>query len=503
MNNLVAAPIVLPLATGAIVILTRRLPVQRSLSLLSVALGVVVSLRLAAQVWTEGVQTLNLGDWPAPFGIVLVADLTSAAFVAATYVAALAVLLFAFHSLERAQEEHFYYPAFQYLLVGVNGSFLTGDIFNLFVFFELLLMSSYLLAALGGRRAQLRETLKYVLINNVVSGFFLLGVAGLYRTYGTLNMADLAVRIQTSDSGGWLSVIAVVFLVVFGLKAAMVPLHVWLPETYTAAPAAVVAFFAGVLSKVGVYALLRTYTLLFVEDVAFTHHWLLLPLALATMVVGIMGAVAQSDFKRILSYDIVSQIGYMLLGIAVFTPLSIAGTVIFVLHQMVVKTVLFLCAGAAERVTGTSHLQRIGGLMTTHGPLAVLYLMAGLALVGVPPMSGFFGKVALIRAALEAERFVSAAIAIVVSLGTLYSVIKIFRLGFWGEVLGDRRLNKDSREFRGMLAAIGGLVAVSALMGLGAQFILDYATAAAGQLLDGQAYIRAVLGAFDPASYGL
>src|SRR5690606_13696056 len=327
---------------------------------------------------------------------------------------------------------------------------------------------------------------------------FLLGVAGLYRTYGTLNMADLAVRISLSDSGGWLTVLGVIFLVVFGVKAAMVPLHVWLPEAYTAGPTAIVGFFGGVLSKVGVYALLRTFTLLFVEDVGFTHHRLLLPLALITMVVGIIGAVAQTDFKRILSYHIVSQIGYMLLGIALYTPLAIAGTIVFVAHQMAVKTVLFLCAGAAERVTGTTNLKRMGGLLTTHGALGALFLVAALALVGVPPLSGFFGKLTLVQAALEAGRFGSGATALAVGLGTLFSMIKIFRLSFWGDVLGDRRINKDSQEFQALLVPIVVLVVFSAAMGAGAHYVLGYALEAAQQLLDGQAYIQAVLGQFPP-----
>ncbi|HEY8417378.1 MAG TPA: proton-conducting transporter membrane subunit [Limnochordales bacterium] len=503
MSNLVVAPIVLPLVTGALLIFSRRLPVQRSVSLVAALAGVAVSVRLTNRVWTEGIQTFYAANLPAPFGITLVADLTSAAFMTATAVAALAVLLFSFYSLDRRQEEHFYYPAFQFLLVGVNGSFLTGDIFNLFVFFELMLMASYLLVGLGGRPVQLRETLKYALINNVTSGFFLLGVAGLYRAYGTLNMADLAARIQLSDSGGWLTVIAVLFLIVFGVKSAMVPLHVWLPESYTAGPTPVVAFFGGVLSKVGIYCLLRTFTLLFVEDPAFTHEGLLLPLAVVTMVAGIVGAVAKTDFKRILAYDVVSQIGYMLWGIALYTPLAIAGTVIFVLHQIIVKPVLFLCAGAAERVTGTTNLKRMGGLLTTHGSLGALFLAAAFSLVGVPPLSGFFGKVTLVRAAIDAERYATAAVALAVSLGTLYAMVKIFRLGFWGDVFGDRRLNKDSREFRGMVAAIATLVAVSLAMGLGAEAVFTYAAAAADQLLDGQAYIQAVLGGFDPAAYAL
>lgn len=502
MSNLVVAPIVLPLLTGALLLFApRRISWQRTVSLIATILGVAINVWLLLRVWNDGIQVFLAGNFSAPFGIALVADLTSVGFVLATSLAALAVLYFSFFSLERQQEEHYFYAAFQFLLVGVNGSFLTGDIFNLFVFFELMLVASYLLIALGGRRMQLRETLKYALINNAASGFFLLGVAGLYRTYGTLNMADLAVRISMSESNGWLSVIAVVFLVVFGVKAAMVPLHVWLPGSYFAGPTPIVAFFGGILSKVGVYALLRTYTLIFVEDVAFTHRHILLPLALVTMVIGIIGAIAQTDFKSILSFHIVSQIGYMLMGIAMFTPLAIAGTIIFVLHQMVVKSVLFLCAGAAEQVTGTSDLRKMSGLLTTHASLAGLFLVAALALIGVPPLSGFFGKLTLVQAGIQAEHFFSVAVALAVGLGTLFSMIKIFRLSFWGEERGERRIARDSRDFRGLVIPIAGLVVVSAAMGLGAEQLIAYATASAEQLLGAEAYIEAVLGDFNPAGY--
>lgn len=504
MSNLVVAPIVLPLLTGALLLLApRHIAWQRTLSLISVILGTVGNAYLIYQVWHEGVQVFFAGNWQAPFGIALVADLTSVAFVFATSLAALAVLLFSFYGLDREREEHYYYAGFHFLLVGVNGSLLTGDIFNLFVFFELMLLASYMLMALGGRPIQLRETLKYALINNVASGFFLLGVAGLYSTYGTLNMADLAVRVSISDSNGWLSVIAVVFIVVFGLKAAIFPLYFWLPEPYFSGPTPIVAFFGGILTKVGIYTLLRTFTLIFVEDPTFTHQRLLLPLALITMVIGIIGAIAQTDFKRILAFHIVSQIGYMLLGIAIFTPLAIAGTIIFVLHQMVVKTVLFLTAGAAEQVTGTTDLKRMSGLITTHAPLAVLFLVAALALVGIPPLSGFFGKLTLLQAGIQAERFLSVGIALAVGLGTLFSMIKIFRYSFWGEQRGERRVAKESPVFRGLLVPIFVLVVVSAAMGLGAEQLFTYATASAEQLLAADAYIDAVLGDFDVTRYKL
>lgn len=498
MNNLVVAPVVIPLFTGALLLFSpRRLGWQRGASAVSLVVALVVNASLMRWVWSDGIQTFYAGNLPAPFGITFVADLMSAAFVTVTSVTALAVLFFSIYSLDERVENGYYYAAFQFLLVGVNGSFLTGDIFNLFVFFEVMLLASYLLISLGGRRLQMQETLKYALINNLASSFFLLAVAGLYRTYGTLNMADLAQRASAADSNGWLSVIAVVFLVVFGVKAAMVPLHFWLPQPYFAGPTAIVAFFGGILSKVGVYTILRTFTLIFVEETAWTHGRILLPLALLTMVVGIIGAIAQSDFKKILAFHIVSQIGYMLMGIAILTPLALAGTIIFVVHQMIVKSGLFLCAGAAERISGTTDLKEMSGLMTTHGGFAALFFIAALALVGVPPLSGFFGKLTLIRAGLEAEHFFSVALAIAVGLGTLFSMIKIFRLSFWGEVRGDRRLSRESVEYRRMMLPVGALVVLALAMGFGAEHVLTYAQAAAEQLLDRRAYVGAVLPGFD------
>lgn len=494
MNNLVVAPIVIPLITGAVLIFSpRRLSFQRWVSVASCLIGLVVNIALMHRVWNQGIQPFYAGNLPAPFGITFVADLMSAAFVTVTSVTALAVLFFSIYSLDEQMEQSYYYAAFQFLLVGVNGSFLTGDIFNLFVFFEVMLLASYLLISLGGRRLQMQETLKYALINNVASSFFLLAVAGLYRTYGTLNMADLAQRISASDSNGWLSAIGIVFLVVFGVKAAMVPLHFWLPQPYFAGPTAIVAFFGGILTKVGVYTILRTFTLIFVEETAWTHGRVLLPLALLTMVVGIIGAIAQTDFKKVLAFHIVSQIGYMLMGIAFLTPLALAGTIIFVAHQMIVKSGLFLCAGAAERISGTTDLKEMSGLMTTHGGLAALFFLAALALVGVPPLSGFFGKLTLIRAGLEAQRFFSVALAITVGLGTLFSMIKIFRLSFWGEVRGERRLSRESVEYKRMMLPVGALVVLAVAMGLGAEHVLTYAQAAAEQILDRRAYVAAVL----------
>jgi len=493
-SNLVVAPIVIPLVAGAFLLFSPgRLAWQRWVSAFSIVSGLAVDLALMRLVWTGGIQPFYAGNLPAPFGITFVADLVSVAFATVSTLAAFAVLLFAMQTLEEEVQARYFYAGFQFLLVGVNGAFFTGDIFNLFVFFEVMLLASYLLMALGAGRLQLRETLKYVLINSVASSFFLLGVAGLYRAYGTLNMADLMMRASAAPSGGWLAAVAVIFLVVFGTKAAIVPLHFWLPASYFAAATPVVAFFGGILSKVGIYAILRTFTTLFVEEPTFTHDTLMLPIALLTMVVGILGAIAQTDFKKILSYHIVSQIGYMLFGIALGTPLAVAGTIIFVAHQMVVKTALFLCAGATEKVAGSTELEKTSGLLVSHGTFTALFFVAALALVGVPPLSGFFGKLTLIRAGLEAGRFLSVAVAVVVGLGTLFSMIKIFRLSFWGEVKGERRLSEASPAFRRLLLPIGMLVAGSIAIGLGAEQVFSYAWAAAEQLLDRQGYISAVI----------
>src|SRR5690606_7649095 len=282
-------------------------------------------------------------------------------------------LLFSFRTIGEEKELFFYYPLYLIITGSINGAFMTGDLFNLFVFFELVLMTSYVLLSIGSRPAQLAETFKFLMLNSLSSAFFLVGVALVYRLTGTLNMADIAVKMAQIEDKRMVTLTGLVFLFTFGVKAAIVPLYFWLPRTYAEAPTAITAFLGEVGTKVGVYALYRMFTLIFVHDQGFTQP-LIMSLALITMVVGVLGAIAQMDFKRLLAFHIVSQIGYMILGLAFYTHnpammgaavIGMAGGIIHIVHHMAAKPALFLLAGATEQATGTTNLAKMQGLIWT------------------------------------------------------------------------------------------------------------------------------------------
>lgn len=491
MNNLVILPILIPLLMGVILIFFKdSKSVQRTVSVISVGLMIAVSAYLTYIVYTEGIQTTELGDWPAPFGIVLVADLLSSSLVALSSLLSLVCLFFAYQTFSAERERNFFHPFFLFLMVGVNGSFLTGDLFNLFVFFEVMLISSFILISMGSKQYQLRESLKYVIINTVSSMFFVAAIAYIYGVTGTLNMADLAVKIGELEQTGVISVIAVLFLFVFGTKSAIFPLYYWLPHSYFAPPAAIAALFGGLLTKVGVYTIMRTYTLIFPHDQ--TVFQILLIFGGLTMFIGVLGAVSQFDFKRILAVHIVSQVGYMIMGVGIFTPLAIAGTFYFLAHNIIVKSALFLFAGVAEKITGTSHLKQMSGLLKTHPYVGWLFLITALSLAGIPPLSGFFGKFALIIAGFDAGNYFVIAVSLATGVLTLFSMMKIFMTSFWGEVKMPDPQAKD-KKVGSLLIPILPLVALTILLGVAAEPFMQFSLELAEQLMDPSEYINSVL----------
>lgn len=492
MSLLVAIPILIPLLTGVICLLCwGRLALQRAVCLAAGLANLAAALSLLGHVHADGILVSMMGHWPPPFGIALVADLLSAIMVVLSATIGLTVLLYSFGNLDRDRERWGYYPLVQFLLTGINGSFLTGDLFNLFVFFEVMLMASYVLLALGGEAGQLRESFKYLVLNMLASTIFVAAVGILYGVMGTLNMADLAQKLAHTDRSGLITALAMLFLFVFGLKAGIFPLFFWLPDAYPEPPAAVSALFAGLLTKVGVYALLRTFTLLFIQDPAFTHT-LILVLAACTMLVGVLGAIVQNRLKHILAFHIISQIGYMILGLGLFTPLALAGSIFYVIHHIIVKTALFLIGGVAERITGTDHLKDMGGLLAQYPWLSALFLLAALSLAGMPPLSGFFAKLALLMAGAQEERYVYVGVALLGSFLTLVSMTKIYTSVFWGE-----EVHKGQGVVRhwDLLGPAAFLVLLTVLLGLVGEPVLRLTQQAAAQLLAPQQYIAAVFAA--------
>lgn len=490
MNNLVIVPLLIPLLFGVVLLFFKNnVRLQRGLSIISFSAMIGFTTYLIYVVSMDGIQTLYLGGWKPPFGIVLVADMFASLLVLTSSIVGLAVLLYSFRGIGEEREEFYYYPLVHFLLLGVCGSFLTGDIFNLFVFFEVMLMSSYALIVLGGTRIQLRETLKYVLINIVSSTLFVIAVAYLYAITGTLNMADLSVRVAEAGQGGLLTVVSILFLIVFSLKAGLF-LYFWLPGSYSAPPAPIAALFGGLLTKVGIYAIFRTFTLIFYHQPEITHT-LIAVLAGLTMILGSLGAIGSWDVKKIIAYNVVIAAGFICFGLAIFSTVGIAGAILYLMHDMIIKALLFLLAGTMIGIAGTSNLKQMGGLIKNHPALGWMFFISALALAGVPPLSGFIGKLLIIQGGLEAKFYWLVGISLVTSLLILYSVMKIFINGFWGEV----KLSKEEEKgtTKGLLYPCASLVAISIAFGLGVEFIYPYVGQAAETLMNPEIYIQAVL----------
>jgi multicomponent Na+:H+ antiporter subunit D len=494
MTSLVVLPVLLPLATAVACLFLRRWrKAQRTASVAGGFALLVVGAALLHQVDRAGIQVMPLGGWPAPFGICLVADLLAAIMVLLTAVTGLAVAVFALGSIDEAREAHGFHALFQVLLAGVSMAFLTGDLFNLYVAFEVMLMASFVLLVLGGERSQLEGGLKYVTLNLFSSAVFLAAVGVLYGVAGTLNLADLALAVQRGTAPGLVTTLACLFLVAFGIKAAVFPLFFWLPASYHTPPVAVSAVFAGLLTKVGVYALVRAFTLVFTGDEAFTHG-LILAVAALTMVTGVLGAAAQFEFRRVLSFHIVSQIGYMLLGLGLSTPLALAGTVFYLMHHIVVKTNLFLVGGIVRQLGGTLELGSLGGLYRSRPGLSLLFLVPAFSLAGIPPLSGFWGKLVLVKAGLDSGHYLVTAVALGVSLLTLYSMTKLWNEAFWKDAPAGPARPLTGRVPWTLLGPVTALAAITIAVGLGAGPVFALASRAAAQLADPSQYIQAVLG---------
>ncbi len=492
MNLILVLPLIVPLLTAILTLLARPWRrAQRWLSVLGAAGLLGATLAVLAVVRRDGIHVAQIGNWPAPYGITLVADLFSAIMLVLAGLMGLAVAIYSLATMDPARERFGYYPLLHILLMGVCGAFLTGDIFNLYVWFEVMLVSSFVLVALGGERAQLEGAVKYVTLNLISSALFLAAVGILYGVAGTLNMADLAVEVGRVTQPGLVTTLSMLFLVAFGIKAAIFPLFFWLPASYHTPPVAVSAIFAGLLTKVGVYALIRVFTLIFVQDVGFTHT-VILTVAGLTMVTGVLGAVAQNSFRRILSFHIVSQIGYMIMGLGLFTPLALAGSIFYIMHHIIVKTNLFLISGVTSRLGGSDYLKKLGGVYAAYPGLAVLFLIPALSLAGIPPLSGFWAKLALIMAGLRDQQYAIVAVALGVSLLTLFSMTKIWNEVFWKPA---PVAQPGFSERPGLvIGPIVVLALLTVLIGLTVGPFFTLATAAAEQLLDPATYIRAVLG---------
>lgn len=501
MNLIIVLPIVIPLLFAILMLFFwKNIKVHKVLNVIASLFSLAVSIILLSDVNTAGIISLQVGSWQAPFGISLVADLLASIMVLITAVIGLAASIYSLGSMDEQREKFLYYPLLQFLLMGINGAFLTGDIFNLYVWFEVMLISSFVLLALGGKREQLEGAIKYVTLNLLSSAIFLAAVGILYGIVGTLNMADLARKIPLVEQKELVTVVSFLFMVAFGIKAAVFPLFFWLPASYHTPPIAVSAIFAGLLTKVGVYALIRVFTLIFVQDTNFTHT-VLLVIAGFTMLTGVLGAASQNDMRKILSFHIISQIGYMIMGLALFSPLAIAGAIFYIIHHIIVKTNLFLVSGVVDKMKGSFELKKIGGLYKYYPLFGLLFLIPALSLAGIPPLSGFWAKFVVIKAGLEIDQMLIVGVALFVGLLTLFSMTKIWNEAFWkDDPRGSENILVDSFSAVTlskkvlMLSPIIILALITIVIGFNAEPFFNIANNAAAQLLNPNEYISKVLG---------
>ncbi|MNO42002.1 Na(+)/H(+) antiporter subunit D [compost metagenome] len=487
MNNLLVFPLIIPLLTAVVLIFSHRnIMMQRLISVLGSILTIAASVIIVFQVRFEGIQTLFMGGWEPPYGIVFVADMFAALLVLTTSVIGSACIIFAFRSIGEEREKHYFYAFVQFLIAGVHGSFLTGDLFNLFVCFEVMLIASYALIVLGGTRLQLKETLKYILINIISSTLFVAAVAYLYSITGTLNMAHLSSRIVEVGQGGIITVVAVLFLIVFALKAGLF-LFFWLPGSYTAPPTVVKALFGALLTKVGLYAIIRTFTLIFYHQPDVTHH-LIGWMSIATILLGGFGSIAYSDVNKIINYNVLIGVGFIGIGIAAATQDSLNGIVYYLIHDMLAKALLYLLGGMLVVAAGTSDFKQMGGLIHRHPRLGWMFFITVMALVGVPPLSGFPGKLLILQGSFKAGEYLYAAVGILSSLFVLYSLVRLFIGAFFGEETSVQKV----APIRGMLPAAGLLVLII-IIGICSEWLLPYISQAGDVLVNSDLYIESVL----------
>lgn len=517
--NLLAAPVAAPLLAAALILLLarwggrRRIRQQIALTAVTLCLNLAVALLLFQASAGQGERfVLQMGAWSAPYGITVYGDGLSATLLLLTALVALAVYPFAVATIDYHRARMGFHPLYLFLLMGVNGAFLAGDLFNLYVFFEVLLMASFVLLTIGAQPAQTNSGIRYVVLNLLASTVFLVAAGIAYGTLGTLNMAQIAERLPLA-SPAVRTLFAGLLLVGFGSKAAIFPLFFWLPASYHTPPPAVTALFGGLLTKVGVYTLFRSYTLFFPE-LLIDWQQTLLTIAGATMLVGALGALAQPGIRRLLSFHIISHVGFMLMGLAVALSgnrlaigFGLGAAVLYLCHHMIIKTALIMAGGAVELHMGSDRLASIGGLVTRQPLLAFLFFLAAISLAGVPPFSGFVSKLSLLQITLDTRHWLVSGVSIFASLLTMINMMRLWRESFWGEYRRPSRVSSRILQSRGrqrlILTPIAALILLSLGLGILGDPAFRLAMRVSQQALDRQAYIDAVAPAVRPPESSL
>ncbi len=488
-NWLVIAPVALCITLGAVLLMMRSsLRLQAQVAIPGLAVLVLLDAALLAKVVAHGPLTMVMGRWLPPFGIAFTVDLFGALMALTAAIAALAGGLYALKDVTESGRRYGFFPFLLLLMAGVSGAVLTGDVFNLYVWFEVLLISSFGMLILGSDRGQIDGAMKYAVLNLIGTTLFLIAVGIVYAVFGTLNMADIAGKVETVRDTAPLMTLSALVLLAFAMKAAAFPVNFWLPASYHTPRIVVSALFAGLLTKVGVYALMRIMVMLL--PVEREQLSLLIAAAgAATIIVGALGALAQDDIRKLLGYVVISGIGNMLVGIALGTPGGLSGAIVYMLHSMVLMTALYLLAGQAAALAGSFSLAGLGGLYRKSSGFAAVSFILFVAACGLPPFSGFWPKVILVRASIDVGAWWLAA-AILIG-GFLLTVVfgRVFLLAYWRPAPTPQAAVSISWQAGLPLFVLTALVVA---FGILPEQLLDMAQAAATGLIDPTAYLQSV-----------
>jgi len=501
MNDIILFPIINQLFFAIVTLfLWRYSRWQKAISVVGNVIGFVIANVFLLTVWDEGILTYNAENWAAPLGITFVGDMLAATLILLTSICGMAVSMYSAGSMDRDRLSFGYYPIFHFLLLGLNGAFLTGDVFNLYVWFEMIIISSFVMITLGGEKRQLEGAIKYFTLNVFASVIFLTAIAVLYGLTGSLNMADLSLKVAQIENKGLVEITGLLFLIGFGIKAAVFPMYFWLPASYHTPPAAISAIFGGLLTKLGVYALVRTFTLIFF-DIEFLNT-VILVLGGLTLFSGALGALIQNNITKMFSYLIICHIGYMIIGLGLHTELAIAGVVFYLIHDIIVKSNMFMISGLIYKLKGTYSMRDLGGMYAKHPLLSLIMAISFFSLVGIPPLSGFWPKIAFISESLKTKGggWLIAAILFGTFM-TLYIIARMWAQVFW-KARPEVKIRESFLYFKDhrllhkieMIVPIVGLTIITLMIGFGAEKVQQLALVVSDQLINKQHYINAVLG---------
>ncbi|WP_136658583.1 Na+/H+ antiporter subunit D [Nitratireductor sp. XY-223] len=491
---LVIAPLVFGMIVGSLLLMVRKdTRLQPYIAIPGLVVLVVIAAALLAHVVISGPVTMTMGRWLPPFGISFTVDILGALLTLTAAIAALAGGIYGAGDVNNSGRRYGFYPFLFLMMVGVSGAFLTGDIFNLYVWFEVLLIASFGLLILGSERGQIDGATKYAFLNLVATTFFLIATGYLYGIFGTLNMADIAIKAKTMEEKAPLVTLLSLYFLAFGMKAAAFPVNFWLPASYHTPRVVVSALFAGLLTKVGVYAFMRVAFVLFPAERDILG-WVIASIAAVTMILGAMGALAQTDFRRLLGYLVISGIGIMFAGIALASPDGVSATIFYAVHSMIVMTALYLASGLAARASGGFSIAGSGGIYTTHPFLAAVTLILFFAVSGLPPFSGLWPKVILVKASLDVGAWWLAGAVLLSGFLTTIAVGRVWVLSYWRPAPAGTGDEQDAENLNPLIdyAPLVLLTAIVVALGVFPQQVLELSQTGTEQLLNPIDYIRSV-----------